>query len=144
MRITAWMIALFLAISSMVPPANAQDKPGVSAAVSTSVPALASVSAAAPIAKSALSPLLGKNTLAPDIKAAALWDGRKVVDFRALDRPKMVKAARATFLSDDEYVLGLTVNGQSRAYPTRFAAWHHIINDKVGRAGVEAFVTVTY
>jgi hypothetical protein len=84
--------------------------------------------------------------MAPDIKAAALWDGRKVVDFRAIDYPTMVPAEKARFLADDEYVLGLTVNGESRAYPTRFAAWHHIINDKVGkpRSGGQAFVTVTY
>ena len=66
--------------------------------------------------------------------------------FRALNFPKMVKAAEADFLNDDECVLGITVNGESRAYPTRFAWFHHIINDKLGRpeAGGEAFVTVTY
>ena len=84
--------------------------------------------------------------LAADIKPAALWDGRKSVDFHAIDFPKMVPAAHAGFLAEDEYVLGLTVNGESRAYPTRFAAWHHIINDKIGKKdrGGEAFITVTY
>jgi len=84
--------------------------------------------------------------LAPDIKPSALWDGRNSVDFHAIDFPKMVPAAQAGFLLKDEYVLGLTVNGESRAYPTRFAAWHHIINDKIGKKdrGGEAFITVTY
>jgi hypothetical protein len=88
----------------------------------------------------------GKETLAPDINPAALWDGRKLAPFRALDFPKMVKAADADFMEEGEYVLGLTINGESRAYPTRFIAFHHVINDKVGtpEAGGEAFVTVTY
>lgn len=87
-----------------------------------------------------------KILIAPDIKPSALWDGRKSVDFHAIDFPKMVPAGQASFLADDEYVLGLTVNGESRAYPTRFAAWHHIINDKIGKKdrGGEAFITVTY
>ncbi|HZO89051.1 MAG TPA: hypothetical protein VFB38_12005, partial [Chthonomonadaceae bacterium] len=50
----------------------------------------------------------GKNALAPDIKAAALWDGRRLTPFRAANFPKMVKAADADFLDDDEYVLGIT------------------------------------
>jgi len=88
----------------------------------------------------------GKDAVDPSIKAAALWDGRKFLDFRAADAPKMVSATSAGFLRNDEYVLGLTVNGESRAYPTRFLAWHHVVNDCVGRprSGGKAFVTVTY
>lgn len=86
------------------------------------------------------------NTYASDIKPSALWDGRKMLDFHSIDNPKMVAASKAKFLDDREYVLGITVNGQSRAYPTRFAAFHHVINDKIGtpKDGGEAFVTVTY
>ena len=85
-------------------------------------------------------------TIAPDVKAAALWDGRREVEFHASDYPQMVKAAEARFLINEEYVLGITVNGESRAYPTRFVSWHHIINDKVGKSekGGPVFVTVTY
>lgn len=58
----------------------------------------------------------------------------------------MVQAADARFLIEDEYVLGITENGASRAYPTRFISWHHIINDKIGKkeTGEPAFVTITY
>lgn len=64
---------------------------------------------------------------------SALWDGRKIVPFRAIDHPPLVKASEAApFLDDDEYVLGIQVGGESRAYPTRLAWWHHIINDTVG------------
>jgi len=60
--------------------------------------------------------------------------------------PKMVKASDARFLVDDEYVLGITGNGESRAYPTRFASWHHIINDRIGKNGngEGSYVTITY
>ncbi len=85
-------------------------------------------------------------SLAPGIRPDALWDGRKVVDFHSVRFPKMVRAAEAHFLIDNEYVLGITGNGESRAYPTRFASWHHIINDKIGRPenGGPSFVTITY
>lgn len=63
------------------------------------------------------------------VQADVIWDGRKIVPFRTLDSPKMVKASEADFLGDDEYILGVVVNGESRAYPTRFAWWHHAIND---------------
>jgi hypothetical protein len=81
----------------------------------------------------------------PDIQPGALWDGRKLAPFRAMDFPKMVKASEADFLDDEDYVLGFSMNGQARAYPMRYAWWHHIINDKITREdGTEAFVTVTY
>lgn len=72
-----------------------------------------------------------KGPISPDIVPDALWDGRKIVAFHAIDLPKMVKAADADFIESSEYVLGVTVEGQSRAYPSRFIGWHHIINDKV-------------
>ena len=83
---------------------------------------------------------------APDIKASALWDGRKAVEFHAITAPKMVRAAEADFLIDQEYVLGTTENGESRAYPTRFVSWHHIVNDRIGKQewGGPRFITITY
>src|SRR5579872_2800890 len=87
-----------------------------------------------------------RDALAPDIKVSALWDGRKAIEFHSVRFPRMVRASDANFLVDDEYVLGITGNGESRAYPTRFASWHHIINDKIGKQekGGPVFVTVTY
>lgn len=52
--------------------------------------------------------------------------------FEALTDPKSIPAAQLMELGDDEEVLGLTVNGVSRAYPARFIAWHHIVNDVLG------------
>ena len=73
--------------------------------------------------------------IAPNIVPEALWDGRGKVPFHAVDYPKMVAATAADFLDDGEYILGLTVNGQSRAYPTRFIWRHHFINDKTDKTG---------
>ena len=85
------------------------------------------------------------SSFAPDVQAEAIWDGRKIVPFHALDNPKMVTAALADFLDEDDYVLGMTINGEARAYPTRFVWWHHFINDHTDKAGAAypAFV-VTY
>lgn len=87
-----------------------------------------------------------KGPFAPDIVPEALWDGRQIVDFHAIDTPKMVKAAEADeFIDPTEYVLGVTVGGQSRAYPSRFIGWHHIINDMVTTPdGKEKWYAVTY
>jgi hypothetical protein len=87
-----------------------------------------------------------RRTLAPDINVKALWDGRKEVAFHASTRPKVVPAAEAHFMVDEEYVLGITKNGESRAYPTRFVSWHHIVNDRIGSVenGASSFITVTY
>jgi hypothetical protein len=87
-----------------------------------------------------------RTDLAADINPDALWDGRKIVPFRALDFPKMVPASEADFLNEDDYVLGATVHGESRAYPTRFVWWHHVINDRIGKssAGGETLTAITY
>ena len=69
---------------------------------------------------------------APDVRPEALKDFRQSHPFKTLDNPKMVAPADAAFLRDDDYVLAVTIQGQSRAYPTRFMGWHHGVNDRVG------------
>ena len=78
-----------------------------------------------------------KDAVDPNIDPVAIWDGRGLVPFHSIDNPKMVTAAQVDFLNDDEYVLGLTVNGEARAYPTRFVWWHHFVNDKTDKSGPE-------
>ena len=41
-------------------------------------------------------------------------------------------AASANFLSDDDLVLGVVINGEAKAYPHNIGWWHEIINDRVG------------
>ena len=48
----------------------------------------------------------------------------------ALTNPAFVSAAEATFLRDDEQVLGVSLNGVVKAYPTRILSWHELVNDR--------------
>jgi Protein of unknown function (DUF3179) len=58
----------------------------------------------------------------------------------ALDRPRFVGIAEATFLRPREPVIALTLGGSARAYPLQILVWHEIVNDVI--AGVP--VTVTF
>lgn len=52
---------------------------------------------------------------------------------RPLDDPVTVSASTAkAFLRSDDYVLGVTVNGKSRAYPLMFGNYYHQVNDILG------------
>ena len=42
-----------------------------------------------------------------------------------------ISAAAASYLDDEELVLGLEWQGEARAYPLRMSWFHHIINDTV-------------
>lgn len=47
-----------------------------------------------------------------------------------LDNPEIVSAEEAkSWLREDDYILGLTINGKSRAYPLNVANYYHQIND---------------
>lgn len=51
----------------------------------------------------------------------------------SLDNPQFISAsAAASFLNDDDWVIGLFRNDEARAYPLKILNWHEIVNDKVG------------
>ncbi len=87
-----------------------------------------------------------KQPIAADIDAGKVWDGRKLAPFKTMDNPGMVKADAADFMVPGDYVLGVTVNGQSRAYPTRYVWFHHAINDTfaASASNPEKHVAITY
>jgi len=58
----------------------------------------------------------------------------------SIDNPKFVVASEADFISDSDTVIGLEINGDSRAYPLFILVWHEIVNDKVG----DVPVAITY
>src|ERR1051325_5734022 len=109
---------LFFLLVCLMIPASAQEKPRSEEAPKTGAKADGP-----------------KEPIAPDIKVEALWDGRKMAPFKALDNPKFVSALEANFLDEDDYVLGVTIGRESRAYPTRFVWFHHAINDTFGTPG---------
>ena len=58
-----------------------------------------------------------------------------------IDNPKFLPVGEAPdYMRDDEPVVTVEINGESKAYPVAILMWHEIVNDEVG--GVP--VTVTY
>lgn len=69
------------------------------------------------------------------------WRGLPVDGIGALTDPEMISAAAAAeFLTPDELILGVEIDGDARAYPLRILDWHEVINDVIG----ETPVTVAY
>jgi len=60
------------------------------------------------------------------------WGGVVQDGIPPLRNPKMLSAAKATYLEDDNVVFGIEVNGDARAYPKRILAWHEMFTDTVG------------
>ena len=60
------------------------------------------------------------------------WGGVNVNAIPPLDNPKLLAAAAATYLNDDDLVFGVSLNGDNRAYPLRIMNWHEMANDVVG------------
>lgn len=58
----------------------------------------------------------------------------------ALTDPVFLPASDADYLSDDDRVIGVSINGAARAYPLRILNYHEIVNDRIG----EAVIAVTY
>lgn len=58
----------------------------------------------------------------------------------SIDNPKFVSASEAVFVSDDDIVMGLHLNGETKAYPLFILVWHEIVNDRFG----DIPVAVTY
>ena len=52
--------------------------------------------------------------------------------FVPLDNPALLSADEATYLDDDELILGVEWAGGVRAYPLRMLRFHHVVNDTVG------------
>ena len=50
----------------------------------------------------------------------------------SIDNPKFITASQASYLLEDEFVIGLFRNEEARAYPLSVLNWHEIVNDKVG------------
>ena len=59
------------------------------------------------------------------------WGGVLRDGIPPLRRPKMVAAREATYLSDDNVVFGVDIDGDVRAYPKRILAWHEMVSDTI-------------
>lgn len=61
-----------------------------------------------------------------------VWGGVPLAGIPALDDPPVVRGSEAAYLKDDEKIFGLSLGGESRAYPLRILSWHEMLNDVVG------------
>ncbi len=52
--------------------------------------------------------------------------------FIPLRAPAVIRGQDAAYLTEDEYVIGITVDGTSRAYPLRMLGFHHLAQDRIG------------
>ena len=59
------------------------------------------------------------------------WGGVHRDGIPPLKNPKMIAAAQATWLGDDDIVFGVAIDGDVRAYPKRILAWHEMIKDRI-------------
>lgn len=67
--------------------------------------------------------------------AAALAAGRiNLVELMFAAAPGIELAAIDSFreIGDGDMVIGVTLEGVSRAYPVRYLAYHHLVNDRIG------------
>ena len=53
-------------------------------------------------------------------------------DIPALHQPRYVASDDAHFVTAHDYVLGIEVGGEARAYPIRILNWHEVVNDRIG------------
>ena len=70
------------------------------------------------------------------IAVAAAWFARQNPFewmFNPLPRPAFVAASQAAFVEPNDLVLSVSVDGDSAAYPIRQMAYHHLVNDRIGR-----------
>ncbi len=63
--------------------------------------------------------------------ASIQWGGVHRGGIPELNNPAKLTAAQATFMTDEELVLGVVIGGQAVAYPLRFMARHEFANDVI-------------
>ncbi len=60
------------------------------------------------------------------------WGGVTKDGIPALNNPELLPGDSADYLTDDELVFGVAINGDVRAYPLRIMDWHEMFNDVIG------------
>ncbi|MEM7330835.1 MAG: DUF3179 domain-containing protein [Chloroflexota bacterium] len=61
-----------------------------------------------------------------------MWGGVLVDGIPPLDYPAMITPEQADYLDPWDPVFGMSINGDSRAYPLRIIDWHEMANDVIG------------
>ncbi len=63
--------------------------------------------------------------------AALQWGGVRRGGIPELNNPAKLTVAEADFMTDDELILGVVIEGQAVSYPLRFMARHELTNDVI-------------
>jgi hypothetical protein len=70
--------------------------------------------------------------------SGALIDSNKILaggpakdGIPAIDNPKFVSVVKAEHMQANDRILGIEINGISKAYPIGILNWHEIVNDKI-------------
>ncbi|WP_303908217.1 DUF3179 domain-containing (seleno)protein [Thiohalomonas denitrificans] len=59
----------------------------------------------------------------------------------SIDKPRFIPPEEADrYLSSDDIVFGVTLNGQAKAYPRGILVWHEVVNDRIG----DRTISITY
>lgn len=71
--------------------------------------------------------------VAHDIRIEEIvWGGVVKDGIPALVNPALITPSAADYLTPDELVFGVEINGDARAYPLRILDWHEMFNDVIG------------
>ncbi|NRB43112.1 MAG: DUF3179 domain-containing protein [Pseudomonadales bacterium] len=54
----------------------------------------------------------------------------------SLFNPTMINAKEASFLQDNDRIIGINIAGQRRAYPINILNWHELVNDQIADRAV--------
>jgi hypothetical protein len=65
---------------------------------------------------------------------------QKSLPYTTIDHPEFIAASQATFLSKDDYVMGVSDGKVAKAYPLAILAQHGVVQDRVA----DGPVAVTY
>ena len=60
------------------------------------------------------------------------WGGVRKDGIPSLDNPELIPGADADYLVGSDFVFGVSINGDVRAYPLRIMGWHEMFNDVIG------------
>ncbi len=60
------------------------------------------------------------------------WGGVRKDGIPSLDNPDLIAAADASYMREDDLVFGVSINGDTRAYPLRIMGWHEMFNEVIG------------
>lgn len=60
------------------------------------------------------------------------WGGVRKDGIPSLDNPSLTTADQASYMRGDDLVFGVSINGDTRAYPLRIMGWHEMFNEVIG------------